>query len=277
MHTETLRPNLHRILVPSPTLPPATTTNAWITADSGGLVIDPAAHTEKNQQLLLKTLQKYTPSAVFLTHHHHDHIGAAEIIREYFDIPILAHEDTADLVPFRVDLQVDHGDHLGTGTDTWTAIHTPGHAPGHLCLLSEQDNSLIAGDMVAGEGTILINPKEGSIREYIRSLEFLRTFQPSRLLPAHGKALSPADGILSEYIRHRKQRVLQIWNILTTTPKTALDIAREIYTELPLAYLGMAAIQVECGLLFLEEDNAAVKHSNEAGWIRNKPSYSITM
>jgi len=277
MQKETLRPNLHRILVPSPTLPPATTTNAWITADSGGLVIDPAAHTDKNQQLLLETLEKYTPSAVFLTHHHHDHIGAAEIIRDHFDIPILAHEATADLVPFRVDLRVDHGDRLGIGADTWTAIHTPGHAPGHLCLLSEQDRSLISGDMVAGEGTILINPKEGSIREYIQSLEFLRTFQPSRLLPAHGKTLHPADDILSEYIRHRIQRVLQIWNILTTTPKTALDIAREIYTELPSAYLGMAAIQVECGLLFLEEDNAAVKNANGSGWIRNSPNYSITM
>lgn len=276
MQTETLRPNLHRILVPSPTLPPATTTNAWITEDHGGFVVDPAAHTDKNRQILLDTLEHYAPSAVFLTHHHHDHVGAAEVIREYFDIPILAHTGTANLVPFRIDRLVEHGERLHTGTDTWTAIHTPGHAPGHLCLLSDVDHSLIAGDMVAGEGTILINPKEGSIREYIQSLELLRTFGPSRLLPAHGQALDTADSILIEYIRHRKQRIVQVWDALSTTPKTARDIAREIYTELPAAYLGMAAIQVQCGLLFLREDHA-VTHSEGSGWVRNQSSYSITI
>ena len=66
---------------------------------------------------------------------------------------------------------MNEGDQFNTGEDVWTAFHTPGHAPGHLCLLAESDRSVIAGDMVAGEGTILINPSEGSIREYIHSLE----------------------------------------------------------------------------------------------------------
>ena len=119
----------------------------------------------------------------------------------------------------------------------------------------KSDRSLIAGDMVAGEGTILINPSEGSIREYIYSLEKLKTLAPSRLLPAHGAALNDANTVLQDYISHRRQRILQIWELLTERPQSTLQLAKQIYTELPAAYLGMAAIQVHCGLLFLQEDS----------------------
>lgn len=278
MEIETLHKNLHRILVPSPTLPPATTTNAWITAETGGMVVDPAANTERNQKVLIDRLSEFQPSAVFLTHHHHDHIGSATVIREHFDIPIIAHKLTDDLVRFTVDKQVDEGHQFTHGGDTWTAIHTPGHAPGHLCLISDADQSLIAGDMVAGEGTILINPSEGSIREYIHSLNRLRTFAPSRLLPAHGRALNNADELLQEYVTHRKNRLMQIWEYLSETPQSSLDLAARIYTDLPKAYLGMAAIQVHCGLLFLEQDRAVQKVvSPETGWVRNQIDYSITI
>jgi len=275
---ETLHPNLHRILVPSPTLPPATTTNAWITAKTGGMVVDPAANTKGTQQTLIKHLAEFQPSAVFLTHHHHDHIGSAEILRKHFSIPIIAHKCTDELVHFDVDWLIDDGHQFSNGGDTWTAIHTPGHAPGHLCLISKADRSLIAGDMVAGEGTILINPTEGSIREYLNSLDRIRTFTPSRLLPAHGSALNNADALLQEYISHRKKRLFQIWELLTETPQSTLELARHIYTDLPRKYLGMAAIQVHCGLLFLEQDNAAQKvDSTKSGWIRNQSDYSVTM
>ena len=143
MEIETLHCNLHRILVPSPTLPPATTTNAWITASSGGLVVDPAAHTEHTQKELIGDLRSFQPTAIFLTHHHHDHIGAAQQIRNHFGIPIIAHKSTAELLPFDIDQEVVEGDHFQTGGDIWTAHHTPGHAPGHMCLLAKSDRSLI--------------------------------------------------------------------------------------------------------------------------------------
>ena len=276
MNIETLHGNLHRILVPSPTLPPATTTNAWITARTGGLIVDPAAHTEHTQQELIAHLHSFEPSAVFLTHHHHDHIGAAQRVRDYFGVPIIAHKRTAELVPFDIDNEVTEGDHFHTGEDVWTAFHTPGHAPGHLCLLAESDRSLIAGDMVAGEGTILINPSEGSIREYILSLEKLKTLNPSRLLPAHGATLNDANAVLQDYIYHRRPRILQIWELLTETPQSTLQLAKQIYTELPVAYLGMAAIQVHCGLIFLQEDCAVQEIDSQKGWVRRQSDYSIT-
>lgn len=273
MQIESLRPDLHRIVVPSPTLPPATSTNAWITDSQQGLVVDPAAHTAENQTALIEHLKPFAPRAVFLTHHHHDHIAAVRSIRDHFGIPVLAHKDTAALIDVPIDQHIEHGDQLTMTQDVWTAIHTPGHAPGHLCLLSQKDRTVIAGDMVAGEGTILINPSEGSIREYIHSLTILQQLSPLRLLPAHGPVLNNPQHTLTTYIDHRKARILQIWNLLTAAPQRPLDLARQIYTELPSQYLPMAAIQVKCGLLYLAEDN--VVHQKNAGWVRQATSYSM--
>lgn len=253
MHLETIRENLHCIRVPSPTLPPATTTNCWILGDQYSWIVDPAAHRTDTQHDLTELLRPFQPAGIFLTHHHHDHIGAALLLSESFQIPIYAHPKTAELlsIPY---LPILDTEQIQINDEMWTAIHTPGHAPGHLCLLSNRDQSLVAGDMVAGEGTILINPNEGSIREYINSLRQLEILSPNRLLPAHGDILVDAVSTLQEYQQHRLHRIQQIQALLTSIPQRSRDIAEKIYTDLPQHLLGMAAIQVECGLLYLEED-----------------------
>lgn len=257
MQAETLRENLHCIRVPSPTLPPATTTNCWILGDHQGLIVDPAAHKPDTQYELLAHLQDFSPKGIFLTHHHHDHIGAAQMLSDALSIPIFAHHRTADLVPFSCTEW--HPDQVfELANETWHTIHTPGHAPGHLCLLSSLDRSMIAGDMVAGEGTILINPAEGSIKEYLESLYAMELLAPSRLLPAHGNVLDGGVQTLQAYQRHRRQRLEQIAALLTQTPQSTREIARQIYSELPPQFLGMAAIQVECGLIYLEDSREAV-------------------
>lgn len=273
MQTESLRVDLHRIAVPSPTLPPATTTNAWLLGTQSSIVVDPAAHTNDNQQQLIDLLTAFSPTSIFLTHHHRDHTAAVQAIKSHFDIPVYAHKKTAQLLDFNVDRFIEADEVLSTDLDTWTAVHTPGHAPGHLCLLSTHDKSLIAGDMVAGEGTILIQPSEGSIREYIDSLQLLRDLAPSRLLPAHGQPLDDADATLQMYIEHRKSRIRQIWKLLNDTPQSPLQLATQIYTELPQQFLGMASIQVQCGLLYLLEDNAVVETA--VGWRRGLSEFRI--
>ncbi len=273
MQTESLRTDLHRIAVPSPTLPPATTTNAWVLGARSGIVIDPAAHTAGNQKQLIDTLTPFSPQAIFLTHHHRDHTAAVQSLKKHFGTPVYAHRETAQLLDFEVDRLIEAEERLPVGSDTWKAVHTPGHAPGHLCLLSDHDQSLIAGDMVAGEGTILIQPSEGSIREYINSLRILKALRPSRLLPAHGPVLNDATAVLQMYIEHRHSRILQIWDCLNDTPQSPLQLAKQIYTELPHHFLGMAAIQVHCGLLYLLEDDAVIETST--GWQRRLSKFTL--
>lgn len=264
------------IAIPSPTIPPATTTNAWIIGKKNRFIIDPAAHRADTQQALLPLLQSLSIQGIVLTHHHNDHIACAVFLSENLYpntiVPIYAHPHTAKLLPFSVNHLLENNDIICPDRDTgddisesWRVIHTPGHAPGHICLLSDQDASLIAGDMVAGEGTILIQPHEGSIREYIHSLVKLKELHPSKLLPAHGPILHNPVDTLQQYIDHRLHRITQIYDILSSRSQqgyTPKDIAKIIYTDVPKQFLGIAAIQVECGLIYLAEDGLVCVSDN---------------
>src|SRR5690606_23748958 len=93
-------------------------------------------------------------------------------------------------------------------------VHTPGHAPGHLAFLDETWGSLVAGDVAAGIGTIVIDPPQGDMDAYLASLDRLIALAPKTLFPAHGPTLRDAAGALRELRAHRlwrEERVLAAW------------------------------------------------------------------
>ena len=142
MNRQQIRPGLEHIAVPSPTLPPATTTNAWIL--QGHTIVDPAASSKKNKERLHDILKDHPPKRIFLTHHHNDHIASAPFLREVFQIPIVCSQITAEQVSFDVDDICEDGERLTEIEEEWIIYETPGHAKGHLCLYSEQHRDLIA-------------------------------------------------------------------------------------------------------------------------------------
>ena len=80
------------------------------------------------------------------------------------------------------------------------SIAYPGHHPHHICLLSEA--GLIAGDMVAGIGTILVPPGEGDMETYVVQLERLLDEDPHLIFPSHGPVIPLPDKVLEHYISH---------------------------------------------------------------------------
>ena len=137
-------------------------------------------------------------------------------------------------------------------------LHTPGHARGHLCLLA-QDRYLVAGDMVAGEGTIVLDPPEGHLGDYIHSLTRLAELEPQTLLPAHGPEISPGVPYLKQYIDHRHMRTKQIQQALIDWdgPARPIDLVPFIYPDIPKFVHPLAARQVRCHLHWLCEQGSA--------------------
>ncbi|MSP92083.1 MAG: MBL fold metallo-hydrolase [Myxococcales bacterium] len=212
-------PGLIRVPLPTPTLPPATTTNHWIVGHRRAVLVDPATpHPAARDRLcgLLAALNRLgTPiGGLLLTHHHDDHVGAALDLRRRLDLPVLAHPATAERLRGRipVDIEVHDGQVVAEDADgtTWTALHTPGHAPGHLVLAHSRSGVVVAGDLVAGEGTILIDPRDGRMADYLASLTRVAALKPTLLAPAHGPVLTDAVGVLAHYRRHRLQREARI-------------------------------------------------------------------
>ncbi len=192
-HVE-FRPGVHLLPLRTPTLPPATHTNAFLLGHREMVLVGPATPYEDEQQRLLEAIraaqsQGATIRAIWLTHHHIDHIGAVELMRRELNVPVLAH--AASEAPLaRAGIQLDgelrDGQQVVLGGPEPCPIqifHTPGHTRGHLCFLMEEHRPLIAGDLVSALSTIVIDPPEGDMTSYLASLEAMLQLEPDVLFP----------------------------------------------------------------------------------------------
>ncbi len=249
----TISPTLGVLPVASPTLPPATHTNTYFIRDGRqAYIVDPAGETE----LLARAIATWKPAltGVFLTHHHGDHIAAAKELAERFSVPVLAHNETAS----RVGIQcITPGDYL---TDNIQLIFTPGHAPGHLCLFHTQERWLIAGDMVAGVGTILVEPNDGDMTLYLQSLREMQALQASLILPAHGPYSTDAEGLLSHYITHRLKREEKVENALSDVPQSLEVLVAKVYDDAPVFLHPIAKLSLHAHLIKLKREHRCVEN-----------------
>jgi ribonuclease/clavin/mitogillin len=230
-------------LVPleTPTLPPATHTNTYVLGRGELLIVDPGAsdtgECEKLfDQLSILSAEGMRPVAVVLTHHHGDHIGGAKVVKERLGLPLWCHERTADRLDVPVERLLKDGEVLelaGKPAQRWRVLHTPGHAQGHICLVEERSHAAVVGDMVAGVGTIVIDPPEGNMRDYLAQLARLRDLPVATLYPAHGGAIPDGPGKLSEYIAHRAAREARIMEALPTSGATLEQVVETAYADTP--------------------------------------------
>ena len=234
-----VKPDVLLVPLESLTIPPADRTNTYLLLGRTPLIIDPGtrltAPRNRLERLIARLCPQERPVSVVLTHHHDDHLGAVAWLRRRRRLEVLAHPATAVRVSraIRVDRLVHHGDTILAGDRLLNVIHTPGHAPGHVCLFDPADGVLFAGDMVAGIGTVVVDPNDGSLSEYLESLRRLSDLNPSLLLPAHGPPIGAARARLEAYIAHRHARSEEILRMLETRPRTAWAIARQVYRDMP--------------------------------------------
>jgi ribonuclease/clavin/mitogillin len=257
---QTLAPGVARIALRSPTLPPATHTNCYLVGEAALSVFDPASPWEDERQRLIAALDEdgRPVERIVLTHHHHDHVAGAVALQEHLasrgqQVPIVAHELTASLLRRSVEVQQTLVDEqvLLCGDVPLRCVHTPGHAPGHLVFLEVQSGMVVAGDMVAGVGTILLLPGEGHLGDYLDSLARMRLLGAQVLLPSHGPMLEDADATLAYYIDHRNERSDQVRGALKNGDGTPMELVPLVYGELPIAVRPFAAMQLMSHLEWL--------------------------
>jgi glyoxylase-like metal-dependent hydrolase (beta-lactamase superfamily II)/8-oxo-dGTP pyrophosphatase MutT (NUDIX family) len=257
-------------LVPleTPTLPPATHTNTYVLGNGELLIVDPGAPDDGECERLFEHLsilaaQGMRPVAVVLTHHHGDHIGGAKVVKERLGIPLWCHARTADRLNVPAERLLEDGEVLelaGRPVQRWRVLHTPGHAQGHICLVDELSRAAVVGDMVAAVGTIVIDPPEGNMREYLAQLARLRDLPVTTIYPAHGGALPDGIGKLEEYIAHRAAREARILEALPTSGATLEQVVETAYSDTP-AFLHPVAQRSALATLekLLEEGRARVE------------------
>src|SRR5437764_13765725 len=242
------------VMVPlrTPTLPPATHTNCLLLGDEELWVVDPGSPYPEEQATLEKTLallheEGRRAVGVLLTHHHQDHVGGAAQLARTLQLPIAATAQTAELLDFRVNRVLRDGEKLDVGPRGWKCLHLPGHTRGHLCLIEEGSGAVVAGDLVAGIGTVVVDPPEGDMLDYLASLRRLLQLGPGVIYPAHGPVVPEGVEHLRRYLVHSLERERLVLNALRTlgpaTPRELVppsypDVKPEVY---PLAERSLLA------------------------------------
>jgi glyoxylase-like metal-dependent hydrolase (beta-lactamase superfamily II)/8-oxo-dGTP pyrophosphatase MutT (NUDIX family) len=243
------------------TLPPADHTNAYLVGDPDGafVLVDPAVRMREDMEALATAVQRHRGDlvAVLFTHSHSDHLADMSLLREAFDVPVWGSEHTSLSVP--CDRILTDGEVLTLGEQSWTVLITPGHHPGHVCLFSEA--GLVAGDMLAGIGTILIPPHSGDMNVYIEQLERLKTLKPHLVFPSHGPVVAVPERLIDHYLKHRRARHARVLNAVQAGTAELTNIAAEAYADTPDAHPGLAVDQTLSHLLAHEADGA-VSQSN---------------
>ncbi len=257
----------------TPTLPPATHTNCYVIGTGELLVIDPATYDEAERQALCEALDVEIAAGrriaeIWLTHHHGDHIGSAEFLSERYGAPICAHVLSAERLrgKCRVDKHLLDGETrqlAGPLPRAVQCVFTPGHAPGHLCFFELHTMALVAGDMVASEGTILIDPSEGDMSAYLESLQKMRELKPRLLLPAHGIAVADPERLLTHYIAHRLGREAKVLAALRPEPRSPANLVKEVYADTPVLLHGLAERSLLAHLVKLAGEGRAVSRGTD--------------
>ncbi|MEO7793136.1 MAG: MBL fold metallo-hydrolase, partial [Thermoanaerobaculia bacterium] len=191
-------------------------------------------------------------------HHHPDHVDGVEVVRRALDVPVFGHPRTAERLQARgiaLDGFLADGQRVvldGAPPFVLKVHHTPGHASGHLCFEVEATGDLIAGDMIAGFGTIVIDPPEGDMDAYLDSLDRLRELAPRTLFVSHGAPFLDSVTKLTEYREHRLEREAQILACWEAGERKALAMIPTVYPEIAPEVIPLAERQVLAHLVRLE-------------------------
>ena len=190
-----------------------------------------------------------------VTHAHSDHIAGAPSIRErrastrLSKMPWPIRDRDLPWAPLA------DGDTIETGEGALQVVHTPGHAPDHICLWHAESRTIFAGDMLQ-QGTTVVIPAShgGSIAEYLASLDRLLRLNPRRVLPAHGPVIDEPQDLIRHYIKHRAERERQVLTALDSGAVTVDEIVARIYPGLQPALEGFARESVLAHLIKLESE-----------------------
>lgn len=127
-------------------------------------------------------------------------------------------------------------------THTLQAIHTPGHAANHVCLLLVEDGLLFSGDHILNGSTTVVDPPDGNMADYLDSLDRLDAVCAEHgvefILPAHGYVLGgpvhTARGAIAKLKAHRLAREAKVLAAMQALPQGSMeDWVRHAYDDVP--------------------------------------------
>lgn len=267
-----LSPLVRRIIAQNPSAFTFHGTGTYIVGRGKVAVIDPGPDDPAHINAIMAALKDgETVSHILITHTHRDHSPGAALLKAQTGAETygfgphpqprggLVVEEGGDH-DFTPDHRLKDGAVIKGDGWTVTALHTPGHISNHLCFGLHEEKALFTGDHVMGWSTTVISPPDGNMTDYYASLKTLLFRDDVRYYPTHG---APIDAIstghkpqhfVTELIRHREAREVQIIACLKSGPQTIPQMVATMYVDVPTYLHPAAARSVLAHLIHMVQD-----------------------
>lgn len=260
-------PGVRRLLAPNPGPMTGPGTNTYLVGENEVAVIDPGPKIARH----IAAIQEAAPDRIkwiLVTHTHPDHSPAACELAAATGAQLLGQPPPAGKLQdqtFVADRVLNDGDALETDEFHLSAVHTPGHASNHLCYRHRELGWLYTGDHIMSGSTVVINPPDGDMQDYLDSLARLKTLNLSALLPGHGPPIDDPNGTVDRLLAHRLKRESKVLACLSThRDLTVRQLTKCVYDDVPTSLHQLAARSLTAHLLKLEKEKRALK--TDAAW-----------
>ena len=242
---EEVRPGIRRLLCDNPSPFTFTGTVSYIVGRGKVAIIDPGPDNEAHAKALLDAVRGETVTHILVTHTHRDHSPNTPRIRHATGATVYAEgphrasrprhesekhnpESGADR-DFAPDVRLAHGDIIEGAGFRLEAVATPGHTANHLAFAWPERGINFVGDHVMGWSTSIVAPPDGSMVDYMASLQRLAARAEDLYFSGHGPEILEGPRYVRHLIRHREGREASILHRLAKGEADIPTMVRAIY------------------------------------------------
>jgi glyoxylase-like metal-dependent hydrolase (beta-lactamase superfamily II) len=251
-------PLVRRVLAPNPGPFTFTGTCTYIVGSGEVAIIDPGPDNAAHVAALVEATKGERVAHIVITHTHRDHVPGSRALQAATGAPIVGCRpyeprhanaqasglDSAHDPEYRPSRILGEGETLEGPGFTLEVVATPGHASNHLAFALKQENALFSGDHVMGWSTSIVAPPDGSMSDYMASLEKLRERSETIYWPGHGGPVREPQRYLRALIHHRHQREAAILTRIKAGDTRISAMVERIYEGLDARLKGAAALSV---------------------------------
>lgn len=234
-------------------------TNTYLVGERVLALIDPGPADEAHFEAIMRCAAGRPISHILLTHSHHDHVDGLPRLASATRAEVCANGSAVrpgvssaaadsgsesgegDLRPDRV---LRDGDAVAGPGWRLEALHTPGHAPDHLCFAEVERSVLFCGDHVMAWNTSVVAPPQGNMADYMRSLDRLLERRERLFLPGHGGRIEEPARLVKAYIVHRRWREHAILDAISGGDASIERIVAHVYKDLDPRLVNAASLSV---------------------------------
>jgi len=277
-----LAPGLRRLTAENPGPFTFFGTNTYLLGTRRLVVVDPGPALAPHVDAILRAADGASIEAILVSHTHVDHSPGARLLKEKTGAPIAGcgiHTAARELMENEInpldasgdkehvpDRQLREGDIYRAAGISFETIETPGHTANHLCFALGEENLLLSADHVMGWSTSIVAPPDGSMRDYMASIDKLLNRPEQTYLPGHGGVIRDALSYVRDLKQHRLNRESSILSELGSAAQTIPQIVARLYADVDPSLHRAAGLSVFAHL----EDLA------ERGLVCASPDLSLT-